>query len=292
MNEVAWSLTHERGKMNFEAIFQEWLESAFMFVPKLIAGVMIFFLALVGAGFVAKAVKRAVSKKIESAAVVKLIGQIVQWTVIILGTVIALDLVDFNVTGFIAGLGIAGFTIGFALQDIARNFISGLILLYRQPFMIGDFIEVSGHSGTVKMINIRDTEIETLDGDMVIIPNNKVFENPIINLSTSRLRRRTIRIGLGYEEDVDRAMGIFLQAIQSVAGVEPDPAPMIQAMSMDESALALSAFYWVDQKQNSPLKVHTAVLKAVNSAALAHKIDLPYPTQTVLVQQAGGADPG
>jgi small-conductance mechanosensitive channel len=67
---------------------------------------------------------------------------------------------------------------------------------------------------------------------------------------------------------------------------------MIQAMSLDESALALSAFYWVDQKQNSPLKVHSAVLKAVNSAALAHKIDLPYPTQTVLVQQAGGTDQG
>jgi small conductance mechanosensitive channel len=278
--------------MDFQAIFQEWLTTFLIFLPKLIAAIVIFILGLVGAGFVAKAVGRVAARKIKTPEVIKLIRQISKWTVVIIGTIIALDMVEFNVTGFIAGLGIAGFTIGFALQDIARNFISGLILLYRQPFSIGDFIEIGGHSGTVRMINIRDTEIETLDGDFVIIPNNKISESPIINASTARLRRRSVAIGLGYGEDVDRAVQIFLEAIQSVTGVEAEPTPMIQAMSMGESALSLTAFYWVDQQQNSPLFVHTAVLKAVNSAAQAHHIDLPYPTQTVFVQQAGSADQG
>lgn len=267
-------------------IFQEWLASFLLFLPKLIAGIVIFVLTLIGAGFIAKSVQQMAARKIKSPEVLKLIQQITHWTVLIIGTIVALDFVDFNVTGFIAGLGVVGFTIGFALQDIARNFISGLILLYRQPFTIGDIIDISGYRGTVKMINIRDTEIQTLDGDMVIIPNNKVFENPIMNLSTARLRRRTVAIGLGYEEDVDRAMEIFLQVIQSVEGVESDPAPMIQAMSMDESALTLTAFYWVDQKENSPLRVHSEVLKAVNRASHEHHINLPYPIQTVLVQHA------
>ena len=274
--------------MDLQAIFQEWLASLLLFLPKLIAGLVIFILSLVGAGFLAKAVKQMVAKQIKSEEVQSLIKQITQWTVIIIGTIIALDQVDFNVTGFIAGLGIAGFTIGFALQDIARNFISGLILLYRQPFTIGDFIEVSGHSGTVKMINIRDTEIQTLDGDLVIIPNNKVFENAIINRSASRLRRRTVSIGLGYDEDVDRAMEIFLDAIRGVEGVEAEPVPMIQAMSMDDSTLSLTAFYWVDQQENSPLRVHSEVLKAVNRASHDYHINLPYPIQTVLVQQSNG----
>lgn len=142
------------------------------------------------------------------------------------------------------------------------------------------------------MINIRDTEVETLDGDFMIIPNNKITENPIINATTARLRRRSVAIGLGLKEDADHAMQIFLEAIQAVAGVEADPAPMIQAMSMSESALSLTAFYWVDQRQNSPLLVHTAVLKAVNNAAQVYHIDLPYPTQTVFVQQVGVADRG
>jgi small conductance mechanosensitive channel len=278
--------------MDFQAIFQEWLTTFLIFFPKLVAGIVIFIVGLVGAGFIAKAVRRVAARRIKTPEVLKLIGQIAQWTVVIIGTIIALDMVEFNVTGFIAGLGIVGFTIGFALQDIARNFISGLILLYRQPFSIGDFIEVGGYSGTVRMINIRDTEVETLDGDFMFIPNNKITENPIINATTARLRRRSVAIRLGYKEDVDHAMQIFLEAIQAVAGVEADPAPMIQAMSMGESALSLTAFYWVDQRQNSPLFVHTAVLKAVNSAAQVHHIDLPYPTQTVLVQQAGVADRG
>lgn len=199
---------------------------------------------------------------------------------------VALEQVDFNVTGFIAGLGIAGFTIGFALQDIARNFISGLILLYRQPFNLGDFIEVASHSGIVRQINIRDTEIETLDGDMVIIPNKSVFENPIVNMSALQFRRRTVMIGLGYEEDADRAMAIFLEAIRSVDGVVDDPAPMIQAVAMDDSVLTLSAFFWVDQKKGGLLKVHSDVLKAINTASIEHKINLPYPIQTVLMKNA------
>ncbi len=275
--------------MALQAVLQEWLASFLSFLPKLIAAVVIFILAVFLANFPAKAIRRLAGKKIKNEAVLKLIKQVSHWTVVIIGTLIALEQVDFNVTGFIAGLGIAGFTIGFALQDIARNFISGLILLYRQPFQIGDFIEVSGHMGTVKMINIRDTEVQTLDGDIVIIPNNRVFENPIINMSTSRLRRRTVEIGLGYEEDVDRAMDIFLKAIQSVDGVEADPAPMINAMRMEDTVLGLTAFYWVNQQENSPLRIHTDVLKAVNSASFEHHINLPYPTQTVLVQQDGGA---
>jgi len=275
--------------MEIQAVLQEWLASFLQFLPKLIAALVIFILTVILANIPAKAIRRLAGKKIDNEAVLKLIKQVSHWTVVIIGTLIALEQVDFNVTGFIAGLGIAGFTIGFALQDIARNFISGLILLYRQPFQIGDFIEVSGHMGTVQMINIRDTEIKTLDGDIVIIPNNRVFENPIINMTTERLRRRVVEIGLGYEEDVDKAMKVFLEAIRSVEGVEADPAPMINAMRMDDTALNLTAFYWVDQKANSPLTIHTEVLKAINSASFEHHINLPYPTQAVLLQKDGGS---
>jgi small conductance mechanosensitive channel len=101
-----------------------------------------------------------------------------------------------------------------------------------------------------------------------------------------------VQIRLGYEEDVDRAMDIFLGAIQAVSGVEIEPAPMIQAMSMDDSNLSLTAFYWVNQKENSPLRVHSEVLKAINRASHEHLINLPYPIQTVLVQQSSANDAG
>jgi len=157
--------------MNIQSIFQDWLSTFTQFLPKVISGIVIFIVTVIGSGFLAKWVRRLVKKKIEDREILQLIFLITRWTVLIIGTVLALDQVDFDVTGFIAGLGVAGFTIGFALQDIAKNFISGLMLLYRQPFNLGEFVTVADHMGTVKEINIRDTVIETFDGEIVIIPN-------------------------------------------------------------------------------------------------------------------------
>jgi len=203
---------------------------------------------------------------------------------LIIGTILALNQVNFDVTGFIAGLGVAGFTIGFALQDIAKNFISGLLLLYRQPFNLGERVMIADYSGVVKEINVRDTVIETLDGELVIIPNREVFENPIINLTHSRLKRRTIVIGLGYDQDVERAEKLFLESIKSIHGVETEPPPSIRAESLGDSALMVEALFWIDQQKHNFLLVHSRVLKAILKTSEENNINLPYPVQTVLVK--------
>ena len=271
--------------MSLTEVFQDWLVSAVQFLPKLIAGVIIFVLTLFLSGLAAKWIRKVAKPKIESEEIMQLISTITRWGVIILGTILALSQVDFDVTGFVAGLGIAGVTIGFALQDITKNFVSGLLLLIRQPFQLGDYIEVSDLSGTVKEINIRDTVIETFDGALVIIPNTKLFENPIINNAHSQFRRATISIGLGYEEDTDQAIDVFLETIKSVPGVAEDPKTSILADSLGDSALILSARFWVNQHQDSFVDVQSNVVKAIKLASEKHGINLPYPIQTVLLKQ-------
>jgi len=167
--------------MDFQQALQNWFTTFLKYLPNLIAGIVIFILTLIGSGFIAKWVRRLVKVKVDNKELHQLVFRITRWVILILGTILALDQVNFDVTGFIAGLGVAGFTIGFALQDIAKNFISGLLLLYRQPFHLGDYVGISDYEGRVKEINIRDTVIETLDGELVIIPNQDVFENPILN---------------------------------------------------------------------------------------------------------------
>jgi len=115
--------------MQLTEVFQDWLVSLVQFLPKLIAGVIIFVLSLFLANLAAKWIKKVAKKKIDSVEILQLISTVTRWTVIILGTIFALSQVDFDITGFIAGLGIAGLTVGFALQDIAKNFVSGLLLL-------------------------------------------------------------------------------------------------------------------------------------------------------------------
>ncbi|OQY35105.1 MAG: hypothetical protein B6I38_01835, partial [Anaerolineaceae bacterium 4572_5.1] len=106
-----------------------------------------------------------------------------RWAIIIWGLFLGLQQVEFNLTGFVTGLGIVGFTIGFAFQDIAKNFMAGMLLLLQQPFDIGDSIEVAGYAGTVTDIEIRSTALRTFDGRHVIIPNAEVFTGVITNFS-------------------------------------------------------------------------------------------------------------
>jgi small-conductance mechanosensitive channel len=271
--------------MDIQTIFQDWLTSFLEFLPRILSAIVIFFVTLIGSGFIAKWVRKIIKKKISSQEMLQLIFMLTRWTVLVIGTIFALDQVNFDVTGFIAGLGIAGFTLGFALQDIAKNFISGLLLLYRQPFNLGEIVQVSDYKGKIKEINVRDTVIETFDGELVIIPNREVFENPIINYTHTRLRRRTVMIGLGYEEDSDRAIDIFMSAIQSVSGVEEEPAPTIRAEELGDSALMLAALFWIDQQENDLLEVHSEVLKAIKVAAEKNHINLPYPVQTIRLEK-------
>ena len=267
-------------------ILQTWLMSFLTFLPKLISSLIIFIVTLWAAKFIAKGVKKLSEKKIESEEINQLVYRITRWTLIIIGTVVALGQVEFDITGFIAGLGVAGFTIGFALQDIAKNFISGLLLLYRQPFKLGDWVLVSEYTGEVEEINIRDTVIITVDGETIIIPNKDVFENPIINYSHAPLRRGSVVIGLGYEEDSEKAINIFLDAIGAVPGVEKDPKPIIRAEELGESTLQLSAYFWVNQEKENILDVHSGVVKCINRTAKMNGINLPYPIQTVRLEKS------
>jgi small conductance mechanosensitive channel len=102
---------------------------------------------------------------------------VVLWSITIAGTITALERF-FPVTAFLAGLGIIGFTVGFALQDIMKNFASGVILLLQQPFHVGETIGVKGFDGTVLAIDLRATEIKAADGRVVILPNADVLANP------------------------------------------------------------------------------------------------------------------
>lgn len=271
--------------MDVQTVLDELLASFLAFIPRILAAITIFIATLLGSNFVTNWVKKISERKIANSELLQLITRVIRWTLIAIGTVMALSQVNFDVTGFIAGLGIAGFTIGFALQDIAKNFISGLLLLYRQPFIIGDNVSIADYRGMVLEINVRDTVLETMDGERVIIPNREVFENPILNYSHSRLRRRNVMIGLGYEEDSERAIAVFLDAIKAVPGVEKTPGPTVWAESLGDSTLTLSVLFWVDQQENELFGVHSAVVQAIKIAAEDNQIDLPYPVQTVRLEK-------
>jgi small conductance mechanosensitive channel len=273
----------------FVEVSQQLLRNLPNYIIAVVALVATLFLSSVTKRWI----KRSIGNRIEDPETRELIARIARWTVLILGTLTALNQIPgVDVSSLLTGLGVLGFTIGFALQDIARNFIAGLLLLVRQPFSVGDAVEVAGHTGTVMDIRTRDTVIKTWDGVMEIIPNLDVFTNPIVNFTELPVRRRTVMIGLGYGEDVREARDLFLNAIRTTEGVLEEPAPAIHSEELGESALSLAARFWVNQETHSLLDVHSDVVEAINQAAEQAGINLPYPTQVVQLEaQPPGPSP-
>jgi small conductance mechanosensitive channel len=270
--------------MDFSGSFQEFLLEALHFIPRLIAALITFVASLLLSGMAARWAHRAAKVRTSDSETPRLLSRLARWGVLIVGILVALDQVDFDVTTFIAGLGVAGFTMGFALHDIARNFVAGILLLIRQPFKIDDAVEVADYAGTVLDVSIRDTVLKTWNGEKVILPNIDVFTSAIVNYSDLSLRRRTVRIGLGYGEDVGRATRLFLEAMRRVEGVLEDPSPTVHAEELGDSALLLAARFWVNQQTHGLFDVHSAVVRAIKEAAEKEGIELPYPIQTVRLE--------
>ena len=265
---------------------QALLEEAWRFAPRLIAALVTFGLVVLFSMAAARWARRAAARRTDKAETILLLARLARWTVLVVGTIVALDQVDFDVTGFAAGLGIAGLTIGFALQDITRNFVAGILLLFRQPFGLGDEVEAGGHTGTVIAVNARDTVLRKWDGEAIILPNLDVYTKPIINYSEQANRRRAVRIGLGYDEDAGRASQVFLEAIRGVDGVLAEPAPFVHAEKLGDSAIELAAHFWFNQRTHGLFAVQSAVVYAIRDAAEREAIDLRQPARFVRMNGA------
>jgi small-conductance mechanosensitive channel len=190
-----------------------------------------------------------------------------------------------DVTAFLAGLGIIGFTIGFALQDVMKNFASGVILLAQQPFRVGDSVEVGDYEGTVQAIDLRSTEIKTFDGRIAIVPNADVLNHAIVNYTRSVQRRIEVIVGVAQDTDLKLARDIALEAICAIPGYLEEPAAMVGFNTFGESAIYMSVFVWFDTSEASPLKARDAAIEVIKAAFDANKIDIPFPIRTVLIEK-------
>lgn len=256
------------------------------FLPALITALVIFIVSLYFAGVGVRLVKRVMERRKLDTELVLLITQVVRWAILILGIVVALQQIGFNVTAFLTGLGILGFTVGFALQDVSKNFIAGLLLLWQQPFEIGDVIEVNGLVGTVQTIDLRSTEIKTFDGKYILIPNADVFTSPITNYSRDALRREELTIGVAYGTDLELARKLVVETVSNIDGVVSDPPVQVLYNNFGASSIDFILYFWVDTKKSCLLAVKDIAVVQLDKVFAENNIEIPYPIQTVLLQQA------
>lgn len=253
-------------------------------LPSVIAALVIFIIAFYIAILARRAARLGMERRKMDPQVIPLVSKSIYLTVIILGLIVALQQVGFNVTAFLTGLGVVGFTIGFALQDVSKNFVSGLLLLLQEPFDIGETIEVKGFTGKVLAIDLRATEMQTLDGRIVVIPNADVFTNPITNFTRATSRRLEIKIGVAYDSDPELVRSTALEALAKVPGLLEEPSPQVVFDNFGSSTFDLTIYYWIDTAQTSVFEAQDSGLVSVNRLFQAAGIEMPFPTQLVHVQ--------
>lgn len=268
-----------------QSYFENLLTQSMLFVPKLAVAIVVFWVSMYLAKLAEKGVNRTLHARKTDLELSILLSRSTRWAVIIFGTVVALQQVNFDVSGFIAGLGIVGFALSFAFQDIAKNFIAGVLLLVQQPFDIGDGIDVAGVSGSVIDIEVRSTTLRTWDGKHVIIPNADVYAGTITNFSRSPRRRISLGVGVAYNTDLEKASSVLLETVSALDGVLDDPAPQVVFNTFGDSSIDCTIYFWIDTAATGIFSATDSAVKRIKSAFEREGIEIPYPVQTVLLQQ-------
>ena len=250
-------------------------------IPNLFTALAIFIASLYLARLLSNLIRRVLRRRRAPEGVTHLLGELVLWSIGIAGIITALQRF-FDVTAFLAGLGILGFTLGFALQDIMKNFAAGILLLLQQPFHVGETIGVKGFDGTVLAIDLRATEMKAADGRVVILPNAEILANPIVNYSRANERRVDFRLNLAHACEPSTVRQIVLEAIEEVKGFVKKTEPVIVFNSLTDSALELNVSFWIDVTKNDPLRAKDTVLLKVKSAFKEQGIEIPHPVQAIL----------
>jgi small conductance mechanosensitive channel len=216
------------------------------FLPRLALAILVFAIAYVLSIWTNRLIKRALERRKADRQLIVLLEILTRTGILALGLVAALEQIAPGRFGsLIAGLGIAGLTIGFALQDVAKNFVAGILLLLQKPFEIGEAIEVGGYGGIVVDISLRSTELQTWDGRDVLIPNGDVFVSAIVNFSRAVMRRIELSLPIPYDADLDSVTRTGLKTLAGLPGALNRPAPQLAFTAFGDRAVRLTAYFWI-----------------------------------------------
>lgn len=195
---------------------------------------------------------------------------------------------DKAVTSILAGAGIIGLALAFAFQDIASNFMSGIFLSIRRPLHTNDIVKIKDYMGQVMEINLRDTVIKTFQGQMVIIPNKEVLQNPIENYSLLGKRRMDLNAGVSYGDDLEKVKEITVKAVEGIPGLTDDTITMFYD-EFGDSSINFVLRLWVNTPQQPDyLQVKSEAIMRIKKAYDENNITLPFPIRTLDFGIKGG----
>jgi small conductance mechanosensitive channel len=259
-------------------------------LPAIVTALMIFIIFC----FVARGIKLTVEHitqrywRVRNVALA--LGRLSEGLFILLGLLIALVILfpTFTVGDLISLLGISGVAIGFAFRDILQNYLAGILLLLADPFEIGDQIIVNDFEGTVENIQVRATTIMTYDGRRVVIPNAVLYTQSVTVNTAFDKRRVQYDFSVDYNTNLEQAKQLMLQATQSAQGVLKEPAPDAYVVAVTPNGVTIRVRWWITPPRYiDKLDTQDHVLVAIKRTFVASGIQLPTPSQEIILENAG-----
>jgi small conductance mechanosensitive channel len=213
--------------------------------------------------------------------IVSLSGRVV----LAIGIFLALSQLGIDLGPLLAGLGIAGLVIGFALQDSLANFAAGAMILAHRPFDVGDLVETAGVLGNVDDMNLVSTRILTPDNQRLMVPNNKIWGDVIRNMTAESRRRVDLVFGIAYEDDIPQAEKLLAQIVSEHDKVLADPEPVIKLHTLNDSSVDFVVRPWVATEDY--WEVYWDLTREVKLRFDDEGISIPYPQRDIHIIAAG-----
>ncbi len=259
--------------------------------PVTLLSILIFILFLVGFSFLGGFVKRMLNRKvlprfIKDSGLRFTLARMVQFIIIIIGVLISFQFVGIDLTGLAVIFGFLSVGIGFGLQNITSNFISGLIVLFERPISIGDRVLVNGIEGDVQEINIRSTTVKSINNISVIVPNSEFISKDVVNYSYGDpTYRLVVDVGVAYGSDLDTVLKALNEVAEESDSVLKHPKHDVHLRSFGDSAWDMKLLVWVGN-----VKEHYTVLNELNQAIVrkfrAYDIEIPFPQRDINFRNA------
>ena len=289
---VVRSGSFSRGNLDVQVIWQlagraaervsDWLATngGTLFVRILsFFGILFVFRAL--SGFVKRLARRGVStSRLNLSRLLQ--DTFVTWTgrlVMFLGVLIALTQVGLDLGPVLAGLGVAGFIVGFALQDTLSNFAAGMMILIYRPFDVDDLVEAGGQFGKVAAMSLVSTTILSLDNQRLIVPNSAIWGGVIRNMTAEDIRRVDLVMGIGYADDIPKAEALLTEIVEKHPLILDNPEPVVKLQNLGDSSVDFVVRPWC--KTDDYWDVHWDVTRAVKLTFDEQGVSIPFPQRDV-----------
>lgn len=261
-----------------------WVDSIVLNLPNLILAIIVLILFVIFAKYASRLVDKLFRKSTAQDSIRTVSVKVFKVVIIAIGIFLSLGILNLNtvLTSILGAAGVVGLAVGFALQGTLHNTFAGVIISFIPKLQIGDWIETNDYSGFVVDINLRSIIIQTVDYNLVVIPNSKIVDAPFKNFSRTPRGRIILECGVGYESDLPKVQEVTENAIKEIFEQQPGESIQFYYTEFGDSSINYQLRFWADvANQGDVYKSQHKAILAIKAAYNKNDINIPFPIRTL-----------